>query len=160
MVPFRPPHAARTLGQSGVTGPLFGGLYLDGQGMNMAAQLLFQGLVDQTVALYQGQALKLGADHQDPEVGLRAGRDGMHVALIVDLQVLRLKALAQLGSDGVLYRSTGVGLHPRSGVEQLGAEGPDTQGAPGQHQRLKCPTGLRTDRSEKHKDIQYSTSIQ
>lgn len=91
VIPLRAAHAGWTLGQGRVAPPLLGSLCLNSQRMNTVAQLVLQSLVHQTVALYQRQTVKLGADHQDTEVGFRAGRYGVHVAFIVDLQVFRFK---------------------------------------------------------------------
>lgn len=101
VIPLRAAHAGRTLGQGRVAPPLLGSLRLNSQCVNTVAQLVLQCLVHQTVALDQRQTVKLGADHQDAEVGLRAGRYGVHVAFIVDLQVFRFKGVGQFGPDGL-----------------------------------------------------------
>lgn len=42
----------------------------------------------------------------------------MHVALVVDLQVVRFEGLGQFGPDGPLDRAAGVGVHVRPEVSQ------------------------------------------
>lgn len=119
VVPLRAPHAGGTLGYGGVTAPLGGGLGLDGQRVHVAAQLLTQRLIHQAVALYQREAIEARAHHQHTEVGLGARRHGVHVALVVDLQVLWLEGAGQLGSDGRLHGPPrGAGVHVRCGVGQ------------------------------------------
>lgn len=86
--------------------------------MNAAAQLLLQSLINQAVALYQGQTLKLGADNQDTEMGFRAWGHSMHVAFIVDLQVVRLERVGQFGSDSPLNGPARVWVHVWSEVGQ------------------------------------------
>lgn len=128
MVSSGPPHAGGALGQGGVVLPLLRRLCLDGERMDAAAQLLLQRLVHQTVALDQSQTLKLGTDHQDTEVGLGSWRDSMHVALVVDLQVVWSEGVCEFGSDGCLHRSAGV--HVGSGVGQRPGEGQAAGGGP------------------------------
>lgn len=111
MIPLGAAHAGRALGQCRVALPLLRSLCLDGQRVHAATQLVFQSLIDQTVALDQWQALELGADHQDAEVGLGASRHSMHVALVLDLQVLRLQGVGQFGFDGLFDRPARVWVH-------------------------------------------------
>lgn len=86
--------------------------------MNAAAQLFLQSLIDQSVAFYQWQTIKLGANDQDAEVRFRAGRHGVHVALVVDLQVVRLQCSGQFGCDGPLNGPARVWVHVWSEVGQ------------------------------------------
>lgn len=86
--------------------------------MNAATQLLFQGFINQTVALYQRQTLKLRADDQYTEMGLGAGGHGVHVAFVVDLQVVRLEFFSQLGGYSPLDGPTLVWIHAWGDVGQ------------------------------------------
>lgn len=120
-ISLRTSHARRTLGKGGVAPPLLRSLCLDSQRMNTATQLLLQSLVHQTVALYQRQTLKLGADNQDTEMGFRARGHSMHVAFIVDLQVVWLKCVGQFGSDSLFNGPARVWIHLWSEVGQRAA---------------------------------------
>lgn len=86
--------------------------------MNTGTQLLLQSLINQTVALYQRQSVKLGADNQDTEMGFGARGHSVHVAFIVDLQVIRLEFVGQFGSDRPLNGPARVWVHVRSEVGQ------------------------------------------
>lgn len=86
--------------------------------MHAAAELLLQGIVNQAVALNQRQALELTADHQNAEMGFGSRRNGVHVAFVVDLQVVGFEGLGQFGPDGPLHRAAGVRVHVRPDVSQ------------------------------------------
>lgn len=86
--------------------------------MNTATQLLLQSLINQAMPLYQRQTVKQGADNKDTEMGFRAGGHSMHVAFIVDLQVVRLKWVGQFGSDSPLNGPARVWVHVWSEVGQ------------------------------------------
>lgn len=136
-VVFGSSEARRALGQARVAAPLLGRLGLDGEGMNAGAQLVAQGLVDQAVALQQGQALEARAHHQHPEVRLRARRHSMHVALVQHLQVLRIESLSQFGANGSLDWPTGSSFHEMrwtSGGGESDGGGMDQAPNMGQHQ--------------------------
>lgn len=147
MIPLGAAHAWRTLGQRRVAGPLLRSLRLDGQRVHAAAQLVPQGLVDQTVALDQRQALELGADHQDAEVRLGASRHGVHVALVVHLQVYRLQRAAQFGLDGFFNGPALVLVHGGGFLSQgadeacSGGHGASATEDAGQHQCVWKPVG-------------------
>lgn len=156
VIPLGAAHARRALGQCRVARPLLGCLCLDGQRVHGAAQLVLQSLVDQTVALDQRQTLELGADHQDAEVGLGAGGHGVHVALVVHLQVYRLEQVTQFGFDGFFNGPARFWVHRRSFVGQRtdktcrGGHGASTAEDAGQHQCVGKPVGKMNSISENY----------
>lgn len=139
-VVFGSSEARWALGQVRVAAPLLRRLGLDGERVNAGAQLVAQGLVDQAMALQQGQALEASAHHQHPEVRLGSRGHGVHVALVQHLQVLRAESQSQFGANGSLDRPTGSGVHEtrrRSGWGESDGGGTDEAANKGQHQESR-----------------------
>lgn len=133
---FGSSEARRALGQARVAAPLLRRLGLDSESVNARAELMAQGFVDQAVALQQGQSLKARAHYQHPEVRLRARRDGVHVALVQHLQVLRFESPSQFGANGRLDWPTGNSFHDTrwmSGWGESDGGGTDDAANTGQH---------------------------
>ncbi|TNN33774.1 hypothetical protein EYF80_056065 [Liparis tanakae] len=74
-------------------------------------------------------------------MGFGAGGHGVHVAFVVDLQVVRLESLGQFGSDRALDRPAPVRIHVRREAGQRpargqsGGDGPDAAEDSRKHRR-------------------------